>query len=83
LYGSGCAVVKIFVEALSHAPKLSRTGLAVGVSKAGPIDLSFPPGVMNVTNPAVPTGGQSYRGARWNSSCSCWRVIDPVFHPGA
>jgi hypothetical protein len=83
LYGNGCAVTKLFAAAVTNAPTLNRTSLTVGVSRAGELDLSYPPGPMHVTSPSVPTGGQWYRGARWYTSCQCWRVIDKVFHPGA
>ncbi|MCW3039103.1 MAG: hypothetical protein JWM31_1008, partial [Solirubrobacterales bacterium] len=83
LYGSGCAAIKIFVAAVANAPALSRTQLADGLALAGQLYLSFPPGPMNVTSAANPTGGQFYRGARWATSCQCWRLIDKTFRPGA
>jgi hypothetical protein len=83
LFGGACAVTKLLVAAHSHHTDISQRGLPAGLAQAGKLDLSYPPGPMHVTDPSVPTGGQWYRGARWYSSCTCWRVIDPTFHPGA
>jgi len=83
LYGSGCDVTKIFVAAASHAPTLERTSLARGLAAAGALDLSYPGGPMHVTDPNVPTGGQSWRPAQWYSACTCWKVTDLRWRPGA
>lgn len=80
LYGDGCAIVSAFVSAADHDLPLVRTGLAAGLVRAGPQELSYPVGPMDVTTSTDPTGGQYWRADRWSSACQCWQVIDPQWH---
>ena len=80
LYGDGCAIVSVFVSAADRSVPLVRTGLAAGMVRAGPLDLSYPVGPMDATSATDPTGGQYWRPDRWSSSCGCWHVISPQWH---
>jgi len=80
LYGDGCAIVSVFVSAADRSFPLVRTGLAAGMVRAGPLDLSYPVGPMDATSATDPTGGQYWRPDRWSSSCGCWHVISPQWH---
>jgi hypothetical protein len=79
-YGDACAVVSVFVSAAEHDIPLVGTGLAGGMARSGPLDLSYPVGPMDVTNAADPTGGDYWRADTWSSGCDCWHVTDPVWH---
>lgn len=82
LNGVACANTRTLVAALQHMTAPVRSALAYGLAKAGPIDLSAPEGPMDITNPQVPAGGQSWRPAQWFSSCSCWKVTNLQWSPG-
>jgi len=82
LNGSACATTGVLVAAMSHASGLSRGLLAQGLSLAGSVELSYPAGPMHVTDPNVPTGGQSWRPAQWYTACNCWKVTDLRWRPG-
>jgi hypothetical protein len=62
-----------------RAPALTRTQLAVGLTRVGPLDLAYPGGPINISNPRVPTGGQLARPGVWRTSCQCWVVTDARF----
>ncbi|MDX6432828.1 MAG: hypothetical protein QOE54_5194, partial [Streptosporangiaceae bacterium] len=60
-------------------PSLKRTDLAIGLTRVGALDLAYPGGPINITNPRIPTGGQLARPGIWKSDCNCWRLTDIHF----
>jgi hypothetical protein len=82
LDGDACASVSVLVSAINHLPALSAKALPEGLVRAGPMQLSYPAGPMDATNPQNPTGGQFWRPANWNSGCSCWKVTTFNWTPG-
>jgi hypothetical protein len=79
--GDVCDELWMFAAALAHDPTLSQTGLAAGLHAAGSVDFSYPQGPNNFSGNGVTTGGQYGRTDQFMTSCDCWRVIDPLFHP--
>jgi hypothetical protein len=79
--GNACNELWMIKAAAEHAPALRNDALAAGLRQAKSIDFSYPSGPNNFSGPKVTTGGQFWRMAQFVSACSCWRVIDPTFHP--
>lgn len=79
LYGVACTNTSMLAEALARVPSLTRAGLALGLAKVGPMDLSFPAGPSVFDNPRNPTGGQSWRVVAFEYDCNCWRVSSPAW----
>jgi hypothetical protein len=82
LDGEACGQVAILAAAMQNMTALSRTALAGGLVKAGPLTLSYPDGPMDVTNAQDPTGGQQWRPAEWYTSCTCWKVTNLAWSDG-
>lgn len=82
LYGVACASTSMLVEALRRVPRLERSALSTGLASVGDLDLSFPAGPSTFTDPANPTGGQSWRTAAFESDCNCWMVTRPAWRRG-
>jgi hypothetical protein len=79
LFGIACidgALIKSLIEK-SSAPR--RDQLAPAMSQLGAMELPYPGGPINVTNPRIPTGGQLARPGVWRSACNCWQVTDVRF----
>jgi hypothetical protein len=82
LGGQACDEVWMFAAAVDHSPTLSRNALAAGLQAAKTVDFSFPMGEDNFSGHQVTMGGgQFWRTDEFMSSCNCWRVSDPTFHP--
>jgi hypothetical protein len=79
--GRVCNNVGYFVAAVANAPTLSRESLAAGLQRAGSVDWSFPEGPNDFKGSRVTHGGQFWRVIQFASSCTCWHVVDPTFHP--
>ena len=79
--GNGCNELWMIKAAAEHAPVLSNETLAVGLQRARSIDFSYPNGPNDFGGPRVTIGGQFWRVTQYVPDCSCWRVIDPTFHP--
>lgn len=80
--GDDCDELWFFRAAADHAPALQRTDLAAGLQAARSIDLSFPFGPADFSAPQTTYGSQFWRAAQFFTSCDCWRLTDPTFHPG-
>jgi hypothetical protein len=76
LLGIACVDGALLAAMAEHAPSLTRKDLSLGLSRLGKIDLAYPAGPIDVTDPAVPAGGQLVRPGRWVSSCECWHITD-------
>jgi hypothetical protein len=74
--GIGCINAPLFQAMANAAPTLTRRALAVGLSRVGRMELAFPAGPINVTDPRRPTSGDVWRPGVWVSSCNCWHVTD-------
>lgn len=81
IYGSACAMVKMFVEAAKVTSPLTRTGLVNGVAKLGKVDLSYPAGPADFHDPKNPTGAQSWRAGIYRNSCTCFQFVDGAYRP--
>jgi hypothetical protein len=79
--GNACNELWMIKAAAEHAPVLSAETLAVGLQRARSIDFSYPSGPNDFGGPQVTLGGQFWRVAQYFADCSCWRIIDPAFHP--
>ena len=76
LLGIACVDGALLVAMAEHAPALTRTALAAGLSRVGRLDLAFPAGPIHVTDASVPTGGQLARPGVWVAACECWHLTD-------
>jgi hypothetical protein len=76
LLGIACVDGTLLKAMAEHAPALTRKGLATGMSRIGNLDLPYPAGPINVTDPTVPTGGQLARPGVWVAACNCWHLTD-------
>ena len=59
----------------------SAEALAVGLQRARSLDFSYPNGPNDFSGSQVTLGGEFWRVAQYFPDCSCWRVVDPAFHP--
>lgn len=80
--GNICDQLWMFAAAVDHAPVLSQSALAAGLQAAKSVNFSYPQGPNDFSGYHVAYGGQYWRTDGFFAGCSCWRVIDPVFHPG-
>jgi hypothetical protein len=78
-FGIACTNALLLEAAANNAPTLTRTQLGRGLSLAGTIGVSYPAAEVTITNPALPTAGQTWRTGQWASSCQCWHVTSPRF----
>lgn len=84
IYGSACAMLRMFVLAAQATTPLTRAGLPKGLATLGKVDLSFVAGPADFRDPANPTGGQFWRAFTYkgtSNSCTCSLPIDGTFHP--
>lgn len=82
--GNVCDQLWMFAAAVDHAPTLAQTSLADGLHAATAVDFSYPEGPNDfAAGSKVTYGGQYWRVTQFLSSCSCWQVVDPTFHPSA
>ena len=79
--GDACNQIWMLKAAVEDAPALQRNALAAGLQRARSIDFSYPQGPNDFSGARVTTAGQFWRVDQFFESCTCWRVIDPVFHP--
>jgi hypothetical protein len=76
LFGLACVDTAMLKAASLQIPALTRKGIALGLSRAGTLDLAYPAGLVHVTDPSLPNGGQFARPATWVASCDCWHLTD-------
>lgn len=79
--GVACDQLWMLVAAIGHAPSLKRTAVAAGLQAARTIDYSYPWGPNDFSAPRSTTGDEFWRTEQFLTSCNCWRVVDPTFHP--
>jgi hypothetical protein len=83
-YGGVVCSYLTFVAALAnHATSLQASALATAMHSIGRLDFSYPAAPIDFS--AAPAGavyGVSYwRALQYVTSCKCWQVPDPTFHP--
>jgi hypothetical protein len=81
LFALACIDVKSLVAAGSATMPLTRAGLAGGLATTGNLDLSFPAGPANFSNPNFPLGAQFWRTSQYHADCHCVKVLDATFRP--
>ncbi|MCU1692061.1 MAG: hypothetical protein JWM64_1152, partial [Frankiales bacterium] len=81
-FGVACVNLQMFKAMAEKAPELKRNQMALGLSRVGAMELSFPAGPGNFRDASLPTGGQNWRPARWATACNCWKVVDTRYRPG-
>jgi hypothetical protein len=79
--GYTCDALWMFRAAVDNAPALHPAALAAGLQRTRSIEFSYPGGPNEFSGARVTTGGEFWRVAQFKTSCSCWQVIDPTFHP--
>jgi hypothetical protein len=79
--GVSCDMVWELASAVNHAPVLQRNALAAGLHAARSVEFSYPWGPNDFSGQNSTTGGEFWRPVQFQASCSCWRVLDPTFHP--
>jgi hypothetical protein len=79
--GNACNELWMIKAGAEHAPVLSAETLATGLQRARSVDFSYPNGPNDFSGAQVTLGGQFWRVTQYFPDCSCWRVIDPTFHP--
>jgi hypothetical protein len=80
LFGLACVDTAMLKAASEQLPALTRAGLALGLSRAGVLDLAYPAGLVHVTDRTLPNGGQFARPGKWVASCNCWHLTDVRWH---
>jgi hypothetical protein len=83
LLGSDCTNMALLVAAADKESVLSQTGLAAALAEVGSIDLSYPAGPADFSNPKLPSGGQYWRPVNFHTSCNCWQVTSATWTRGA
>jgi hypothetical protein len=86
LGGGNCNIIELFAAAAARDPGLTRAGLATGLGQVGRFNESYPAADAIYTTPGngVPvkvTAGDFWWTIQFSSSCTCWKVIDPTYHP--
>jgi hypothetical protein len=86
LGGSNCNLFELFAAAASHDPGLTRAGLATGLSQVGRFNEAYSAADSIYTGPGPTTpikvaGGDFWWTIEFYASCTCWKVIDPTWHP--
>jgi hypothetical protein len=79
--GNACNELWMIKAGAEHAPVLSAETLVVGLQRTKSIDFSYPNGPNDFSGSQVTLGGEFWRVTQYFPDCSCWRVIDPTFHP--
>jgi hypothetical protein len=79
--GNDCLALQMFKAGAERAPALARNALAAGLQATGTLDLSYPGGPADFRAPYTTYAGQTWRPVKFIPSCTCWRLIDPNFHP--
>jgi hypothetical protein len=79
--GLVCDQLWMFKTAVERAPVLRRNALAAGLQAARSVDFSYPWGPNDFSKANVTYGGEFWRVDQFFTSCDCWRVIDPNYHP--
>jgi hypothetical protein len=79
--GNFCDQLLMLKAAAENAPSIGIDTLAAGLQRAKSIDFSYPEGPNDFSGTRVTTAGQDWRVAQFFTACSCWKVIDPTFHP--
>ena len=79
--GVSCDMVWELAAAVAHAPALQRNALAAGLHTAGSVEFSDPFGPNDFSAQGATTGGSFWRPVQFYTSCTCWHVLDPTFHP--
>ena len=73
--GVACEEYRIFAEAATKAPRLTRVDLHLGVAALGKRQISFLGG--NASYSATDLiGGDDYWPIQYRKSCNCWKVLD-------
>lgn len=80
--GLACTQLWELQVILGKVTTVSRTSLADGLAKAGPLPYSYPAGPTSNTDPRVTFGGQYWRAMEFREDCRCWRLLDSTFKPG-
>jgi hypothetical protein len=86
LGASNCNLFELFAAAAAHDPGLTRAGLATGLGQLGRVNMAYStadaiyraPGAYT---PVKVSGGDFWWTIEFYSSCTCWKVIDPTWHP--
>ena len=86
LGGVNCNLFELFAAAASRDPGLTRAGLAVGLGQVGRFNMSYStadsiykaPGAIT---PVKVSGGDFWWTVQFSAACTCWKVIDPTWHP--
>jgi hypothetical protein len=79
--GTACDGIWELAAMIDHAPVLHRNALAAGLQAAGSLDLSYPRGPNDFKGTDVTVGDEFWRPTQFFTSCDCWHVTDPTFHP--
>ena len=86
LGGVNCNLFELFAAAASHDPGLTRAGLAVGLGQVGRFNMAYSTADSIYTAPGAVTpvkvsGGDFWWTIQFSAACTCWKVIDPTWHP--
>lgn len=79
--GIACDFLWMLQAAVDHAPALQHADVAAGLQAAKSVDFAYPYGPNDFSGAGVTYGGQVWRTDQFLPGCTCWRVIDPTFHP--
>jgi hypothetical protein len=80
--GDACSELWILVDAIDHAPTLTRAALVQGLEAIGTsLDLSYPEAPADFSGAGTVSGGQYWRPVSFTTACDCWKVLDPTFQP--
>lgn len=86
LGGNNCNLFELFAAAASRDPGLTRVGLATGLGQVGRFNMAYSTADSIYTTPGPYTpikvaGGDFWWTVEFYASCTCWKVIDPTWHP--
>ena len=81
--GIVCSLFWMVQGAIDHEPALMRSDVAAGLQASRSADFSFPYGPNDFSAAGTTTAGEFWRVDQFLTSCSCWRVADPNYHPSA
>jgi hypothetical protein len=82
--GVACNHLWLLRAMVDHSSVMSRATLAQGLNAAGSIDMSYPAGPADFSQPGVTYGGQFFRPIIASAQCRCYRLTGPTvaFQPG-